>query len=131
MYIFDGEAYTGHSSCTHFRYSRFCILAVLFQCHEKHQCLMCRHGINCCICPASCVHSCPNLPHHFDLAMSFPTPFTPFLMAIQCISCCFFILVGYLTVGSMYVCMYVYSRGGPQTAPAPRPSLIYCAFPYT
>jgi hypothetical protein len=23
------------------------------------------------------------------------------------------------------VCMYVYSRGGPQTAPAPRPSLIY------
>jgi hypothetical protein len=24
--------------------------------------------------------------------------------------------------------MYVYSRGGPQTAPAPRPSLIYCAF---
>jgi hypothetical protein len=31
----------------------------------------------------------------------------------------------------MYVCMYVYSRGGPQTAPAPRPSLIYCAFPYT
>jgi hypothetical protein len=30
-----------------------------------------------------------------------------------------------------YVCMYVYSRGGPQTAPAPRPFLIYCAFPYT
>jgi hypothetical protein len=31
----------------------------------------------------------------------------------------------------MYVCMYmyVYSRGGPQTAPAPRPSLIYCASP--
>jgi hypothetical protein len=28
-----------------------------------------------------------------------------------------------------YVCMYVYIRGGPQTAPAPRPSLIYCAFP--
>jgi hypothetical protein len=28
----------------------------------------------------------------------------------------------------MYVCMYVYSRGGPPTAPAPRPSLIYCAF---
>jgi hypothetical protein len=26
-----------------------------------------------------------------------------------------------------YVCMYVYSRGGPQPAPAPRPSLIYCA----
>jgi hypothetical protein len=26
---------------------------------------------------------------------------------------------------SMYV--YVYGRGGPQTAPAPRPSLIYCA----
>jgi hypothetical protein len=25
------------------------------------------------------------------------------------------------------LCMYVYSRGGPQTAPAPRPSLIYCA----
>jgi hypothetical protein len=24
-----------------------------------------------------------------------------------------------------YVCMYVYSRGGPPTAPAPRPSLIY------
>jgi hypothetical protein len=24
-----------------------------------------------------------------------------------------------------YVCMYVYSRGGPQTALAPRPSLIY------
>jgi hypothetical protein len=23
--------------------------------------------------------------------------------------------------------MYVYSRGGPPTAPAPRPSLIYCA----
>jgi hypothetical protein len=23
--------------------------------------------------------------------------------------------------------MYVYSRGGPKTAPAPRPSLIYCA----
>jgi hypothetical protein len=23
-------------------------------------------------------------------------------------------------------CMYVYSRGGPQTAPAPRPSMIYC-----
>jgi hypothetical protein len=23
--------------------------------------------------------------------------------------------------------MFVYSRGGPQTAPAPRPSLIYCA----
>jgi hypothetical protein len=23
--------------------------------------------------------------------------------------------------------VYVYSRGGPQTAPAPRPSLIYCA----
>jgi hypothetical protein len=30
-----------------------------------------------------------------------------------------------------YVCMYVYSRGGPQTAPAPRPSLIYCAFLFT
>jgi hypothetical protein len=28
----------------------------------------------------------------------------------------------------MYVCMYVYSRGGPHTALAPRPSLIYtCA----
>jgi hypothetical protein len=27
--------------------------------------------------------------------------------------------------------MYVYSRGGPQTAPAPRPSLIYCAFTIT
>jgi hypothetical protein len=27
----------------------------------------------------------------------------------------------------MSVCMYVYSRGGPQTAPAPRPFLIYCA----
>jgi hypothetical protein len=27
------------------------------------------------------------------------------------------------------VCMYVYSRGGPQTALAPRPSLIYCASP--
>jgi hypothetical protein len=25
--------------------------------------------------------------------------------------------------------LYVYSRGGPQTAPAPRPSLIYCALP--
>jgi hypothetical protein len=25
------------------------------------------------------------------------------------------------------ICMYVYSRGGPPTAPAPRPSLIYCA----
>jgi hypothetical protein len=25
------------------------------------------------------------------------------------------------------LCMYVYSRGGPHTAPAPRPSLIYCA----
>jgi hypothetical protein len=24
--------------------------------------------------------------------------------------------------------MYVYSRGGPQTALAPRPSLIYCAY---
>jgi hypothetical protein len=24
--------------------------------------------------------------------------------------------------------MYVYSRGGPQTALAPQPSLIYCAF---
>jgi hypothetical protein len=24
--------------------------------------------------------------------------------------------------------MYVYTRGGPQTALAPRPSLIYCAF---
>jgi hypothetical protein len=24
--------------------------------------------------------------------------------------------------------MYVYSRGGPPTAPAPRPSLIYCAY---
>jgi hypothetical protein len=24
--------------------------------------------------------------------------------------------------------MYVYSRGGPHTALAPRPSLIYCAF---
>jgi hypothetical protein len=31
----------------------------------------------------------------------------------------------------MYVYMYVSIRGGPQTAPAPRPSLIYCAFPYT
>jgi hypothetical protein len=27
----------------------------------------------------------------------------------------------------MYVYMYVYSRGGPHTALAPRPSLIYCA----
>jgi hypothetical protein len=26
--------------------------------------------------------------------------------------------------------MYVYSRGGPQTAPAPRPSLIYCGVSY-
>jgi hypothetical protein len=26
------------------------------------------------------------------------------------------------------VCMYVYSRGGPHTALAPRPSLIYCAY---
>jgi hypothetical protein len=26
-----------------------------------------------------------------------------------------------------YVYVYVYSRGGPQMAPAPRPSLIYCA----
>jgi hypothetical protein len=26
--------------------------------------------------------------------------------------------------------MYVYSRGGPQTVPAPRPSLIYCASDY-
>jgi hypothetical protein len=25
--------------------------------------------------------------------------------------------------------MYVYSRGGPHTALAPRPSLIYCASP--
>jgi hypothetical protein len=25
--------------------------------------------------------------------------------------------------------LYVYSRGGPQTAPAPRPYLIYCAYP--
>jgi hypothetical protein len=25
------------------------------------------------------------------------------------------------------ICMYVCSREGPQTAPAPRPSLIYCA----
>jgi hypothetical protein len=33
----------------------------------------------------------------------------------------------YLVQCVMYVCMYVYSRGGPQTAPAPRPSLIYCA----
>jgi hypothetical protein len=29
----------------------------------------------------------------------------------------------------MYVCMYVYSRGGSHSAPAPRPSLIYCASP--
>jgi hypothetical protein len=29
----------------------------------------------------------------------------------------------------MYACMYVYSRGGPHTALAPRPSLIYCASP--
>jgi hypothetical protein len=28
----------------------------------------------------------------------------------------------------MYVCMYVYSRGGPQMALAPQPSMIYCAF---
>jgi hypothetical protein len=27
------------------------------------------------------------------------------------------------------ICMYVYSRGGPHTALAPRPSLIYCASP--
>jgi hypothetical protein len=27
----------------------------------------------------------------------------------------------------MYVCTYVYSGGGPQTALAPQPSLIYCA----
>jgi hypothetical protein len=28
------------------------------------------------------------------------------------------------------MCMYVYSRGGPHTALAPRPSLIYCASVY-
>jgi hypothetical protein len=28
----------------------------------------------------------------------------------------------------VYVCMYVYSGGGPHTALAPRPSLIYCAY---
>jgi hypothetical protein len=28
-----------------------------------------------------------------------------------------------------HVCKYVYSRRGPQTALAPRPSLIYCASP--
>jgi hypothetical protein len=28
-----------------------------------------------------------------------------------------------------YVYMYVYSRGGPHSAPAPRPSLIYCDSP--
>jgi hypothetical protein len=30
---------------------------------------------------------------------------------------------------SIYATMYVYSRGGPHTALAPRPSLIYCASP--
>jgi hypothetical protein len=30
---------------------------------------------------------------------------------------------------SYIVCMYVYSRGGPHSALAPRPSLIYCASP--
>jgi hypothetical protein len=27
-----------------------------------------------------------------------------------------------------YLCMYVYSREGPHSALAPRPSLIYCAY---
>jgi hypothetical protein len=35
-----------------------------------------------------------------------------------------------MNVTELYI-LYVYSRGGPQTAPAPRPFLIYCAFPYT
>lgn len=101
MYIFDGEAYTGDSSHTHFLYSRFRIPAVLFQCHEKHQSLICRHVINCCTCPVSCVCSFPGLCCHFDLAMSFPTPFTPRLMVVQCTSF-LFILVDYLSVGSIF-----------------------------
>jgi hypothetical protein len=40
-----------------------------------------------------------------------------------------FALPHFLVYACMYVCMYIYSRGGPHTAPAPRPSLIYCASP--
>jgi hypothetical protein len=39
------------------------------------------------------------------------------------------ILHGDLSWADQGVCMYVYSRGGPRSALAPRPSLIYCASP--
>jgi hypothetical protein len=56
-----------------------------------------------------------------------------FLLCVQVYRICFSsLVVAHIKISMILnVCMHVYSRGGPKTAPAPRPSLIYCAFPYT
>jgi hypothetical protein len=57
---------TGDFRYTRFRYPRFRISAVLFQCHEEHQYPIRGHGRSCRADSLSCARSFTDSPHHFD-----------------------------------------------------------------
>jgi hypothetical protein len=60
------EKNIGDSRCMHFRYLCFCISAVLFHYHGKHQYPIRGHSKSCCAGPLSCAHSFADSPHHFE-----------------------------------------------------------------
>jgi hypothetical protein len=63
------QLHTNDCRCTCSHYFCFRLSAVLFQCHEEHQC-----PTSCRPCPLSCARSFPYSSLHFVTDLSFPTP---------------------------------------------------------
>jgi hypothetical protein len=60
-------------------YLCFCVFAVLFHCHDEHQCAVCDHGRCCHTCPVSCICSFPDSPYDFDSVMFISIPWQPWI----------------------------------------------------